>query len=302
MWASNLQNAKVSVRTSPIQPPSTHTWAFAKEISDGQDAIAAINRGPLGTGQTELWLARKNHAMWILPTALPSTDRGEWAFAMMNNHRGSDLMTIKMGPETASGKTDVYITAAVRSHHMFLKHHYATALGLSDIRHGKWAFSVVLKNHLIVIKVGLVTEVQILSADSQYTSFRQTKTAIPISSTDRGEWAFEVMRNDDLMVFKKGPETESGRTEVQILSASSGYKSFSVTTTATGLPLTDSRHGEWAFALMFNNDLMAIERKQETGEMWGVRTNLRILSATSKYASLSAENTEAWRLDDRFDM
>ena len=297
MWG-NLQNAKVSVRTSPIQPPSTHTWAFAKDISDGRDTIAAINRGPLGTGQTELWLARKNNKkVWIGPTALPSTDRGEWAFAMM----GSGLMAIKMGPETASGKTEVYITNG-RSHHMFLKHHYATALGLTDIRHGKWAFCLMLKNHLMAIKMGPVTELQILSADSQYTSFHQTKTTIPISSTDRGEWAFEVMRNDDLMVIKKGPETESGRTEVQILSASSGYKSFSVTTKATGLPLTDSRHGEWAFALMFNNDLMAIERKQETGEMWGMRTNLRILSATSKYASLSAENTEAWRLHDRFDM
>ena len=168
MWASNVQNAKVSVRTSPIQPPSTHTWAFAKEISDGQDAIVAINRGPLVTGQTELWLARKNHAMWILPTALPSTDRGECAFAMMNNHRGSDLMAIKMGPETASGKTEHYITDAV-GHHMFLKHHYATALGLTDIRRGKWAFCVMLMNHLMAKKMGPVTEVQILSADSQYT-------------------------------------------------------------------------------------------------------------------------------------
>ena len=86
------------------------------------------------------------------------------------------------------------------------------------------------------------------------------KTAIPTTSTDRGEWALEVMRNDDLMVIKKGPETESGRTEVQILSASSGYKSFSLTITATSLPLFDRRHGAWVFVLMFNNDLMAIER------------------------------------------
>ena len=129
-------------------------------------------------------------------------------------------MAIKMGPETASGKTEVYITDAV-SHHMFLKHHYATALGVTDIRHGKWAFCVMLENHLIVIKMGPVAEVQILSADSQYTSFHQTKTAIPISSTDRGEWAFEEMRNDDLMVMKKGPQTCTGKTEVHVLSASS---------------------------------------------------------------------------------
>ena len=123
----------------------------------------------------------------------------------MNNHRGSDLMAIKMEPERGSGKTEVYITDAVQ-HHMFLRHHYATALGLTDIRHGKWAFSVMLENHLMAIKMGPVAEVQILSADSPYPSFHQTKTAIPISSTDRGEWAFEVMRNDDLMVMMKGPD------------------------------------------------------------------------------------------------
>ena len=89
-------------------------------------------------------------------------------------------MAIKMGPETASGKTEVYITDAI-SHHMNLRHHYTTA-----IRHGKWAFSVMLKNHLMAIKMGSVTEVQILSADSQHTSFHQAKTAIPTSSTDRG--------------------------------------------------------------------------------------------------------------------
>eukprot|EP00450_Noctiluca_scintillans_P011113 CAMPEP_0194503282 /NCGR_PEP_ID=MMETSP0253-20130528/28294_1 /TAXON_ID=2966 /ORGANISM="Noctiluca scintillans" /LENGTH=633 /DNA_ID=CAMNT_0039345553 /DNA_START=14 /DNA_END=1915 /DNA_ORIENTATION=- len=258
----------------------------------------AINMGPdTPSGQTELrvFLVKESENYMTsrnVTTALHSTTfASEWAFDEMTN---GDLMAIKMGPKTGTGKTEVHILSA-RSQWNQFQLHTGTGLHLTDREHGQWAFQVMRNNDLMAIKMGPVTgtgktEVHILSASSRYQSFRlHTGTGLHLTDRQHGQWDFQVMRNNDLMAIKMGPTTGTGKTEVHILSESSRYQVFSLQT-GTGLQLTDQNHGQWAFELMDNDDLMAIETVPESGS--GM-IKVHILSASSKYRRFSRQDVKS---------
>ena len=103
------------------------------------------------------------------------------------------------------------------------------------------------------------------------TFVQQTGTAL--SPTD-ANYRFLVAANRDLFVIKTG-STGSGKTEIHILTADSGYTVFSKQT-ATALHPTDQN---WDFGVALNRDVFAINRSH-TGSG---TTEIHILSAEHNY-------------------
>jgi len=282
------QNAKVSVSLS-APPARSAKWAF----SMWRNNPMAIKWGDTATGQTELSILMEDEytKRWNLASAAEAQDRSERAFDRMPN---GDLMVVRMGP-TESGRTEIQILSA-RSHWNSFAKQTSTVLHATDQSHGRWAFTVMPNNDLMAIKMGPVTgtgktEVHVLSASSNYQRFSlQTGTGLHL--THSGEWSFQAMRNRDLMIIKMGPDTGTSKTEVHILSASSNYQRFSLHT-GTPLQLTDRQHGQWAFEVMDNDDLMAFEMVPESGS--GMAT-VHILSARSRYRSFSRQTATVLRL------
>lgn len=195
--------------------------------------VMMVRMGPTESGRTEIQILwGRSH--WRLfekqtSTVLHATDQshGRWAFTVMPNN---DLMAIKMGPDTGTGKTEVHVLSSSSNYQSFS---LQTGTGLHLTHCGEWSFQAMRNRDLMVIKMGpdtgtSMTEVQILSASSNYQIF-SLHTGTPLQLTDRqhGLWAFEVMYNDDLMAFEMAPESGSGMAKVHILSASSRYTSFS---------------------------------------------------------------------------
>jgi len=124
-----------------------------------------------------------------------------------------------------------------------------TALGVSDP--GDWTFT--FRGHgprpdLVAVKErgtdsGFV-EVHVLSGADGYRSFSMhAATPLPTAPDGRG-WQFAVAgfagsRDADLFAIRTGP-SGSGRTEVHVLSAASGYRTW-VAHTATALPTVNDQ-------------------------------------------------------------
>jgi hypothetical protein len=116
------------------------------------------------------------------------------------------------------------------------------------------------------------TEVHVLSAASTFQQFvLQTGTALHETGAD---FQFLVAANRDLFAIKKSG-TGTNSTEVHVLSAASGYHSFSLQT-GTALHETGAN---FEFALAPNRDLFAI-KKSSTGTR---TTEVHVLSAASGY-------------------
>lgn len=98
------------------------------------------------------------------------------------------------------------------------------------------------------------TEVHILTAVSNYQSF-STHAITPLGPCGN-EWAFAMNHNGDLYAIKQRG-TETGTTEVHILSADSNYRSFALQS-GTALPETNAN---FAFAVAHNGDLVAIKKR-----------------------------------------
>jgi hypothetical protein len=228
------------------------------------------------------------------PTSCPWSSQApkHWAFLVTHNDAAdayNDLMAINMGP-TDSGMVELRIFGGKEKY--VHSRSVVTGLSLTD-RPGQWAFEVMRNNNLMAINMGPhtdsgMTEVHILTAKSDYKQFGlQTATALNLTDTAHGEWAFELLLGDQLMAIRKGP-SESGRTEVKILSKESGYRSF-IDEAVTALGSTDQKHGKWSFQVMkwANNDLMAF--KVGTGAEAGL-VDMRILTRESHYGAFSSQD------------
>merc|ERR1719377_270436 len=180
-----------------------------------------IKKGPTGSGKTEVHILSKssNYANFNLhaATGLELTDgTTEWDFAAMPN---GDLMCIKMGPKTGSGKTEVHILSKSSNYAKF-NLHAATGLELTT-GSTEWDFAAMPNGDLMCIKMGpttgsKMTEVHILSKSSNYATF-VLHAATGLALTTHKEWSFATLPNGDLMCIKKGPSTGTKKTEVHIL-------------------------------------------------------------------------------------
>lgn len=109
----------------------------------------------------------------------------------------------------------------------------------------------------------------------------QTGTALGLS---HGKWDFMMASNGDLISLSKHANGTHS-TEVHVLSASSGYGSFSL---QTGTPLHETGDS-FEFLLAPNRDIYAISKNQ-TGSG---RTEVHVLSAASNYQAFSLQTGTA---------
>lgn len=166
-----------------------------------------------------------------------------------------------------------------------------TALVAGD---GNYRFVLASNRDLVAIKTGNTgsggTEIHILSADSGYRQF-SVQTATALGPVDRN-WEFGIAPNRDVFAIHKN-NTGSGTTEVHVLSAAHGYKTFALQS-RTALAPTD---GSWAFAIAHNRDLVAI-KKSATGT--GM-TEVHILAASANYQVFAIQTGTALHMtDDRW--
>ena len=126
------------------------------------------------------------------------------------------------------------------------------------------------------------TEIHVLSTASRYQSFSlQTGTALHETGAT---FEFAVAPNRDVFAIKKsGTGTRS--TEIHVLSAASGYQSFSLQT-GTALHETDAT---FEFAVASNRDVFAF-KKSGTGTH---STEVHVLSAASGYRRFSLQTGTA---------
>jgi len=151
--------------------------------------------------------------------------------------------------------------------------HTATALPPVD---SNYRFLLAGNRDLFAIKTGNTdsgkTEIHVLSAGNGYKTFSmQTATALHL--TDHN-WDFCIAPNRDVFAISRN-NTDSGTTEIHVLSAASNYQEF-VTNTKTALPESD---GTWVFAVAENRDVFAIKKS-------GTRSNtteVHILAASKNY-------------------
>jgi hypothetical protein len=161
--------------------------------------------------------------------------------------------------------------------------HTDTALATSD---ETYRFLLGSNNDLVVIKTGDtrsgMTELYTLTAQSHYQSFG-THAVTALGFTDE-TWDFALAANRDLYAIKKSG-TDSGSTEVHILSADSNYQQYALQT-GTGQTETDD---SWSFCVANNRDVIGIKRNK-TGSG---RTEVHVLAADTNYQRFSLQTGTA---------
>jgi hypothetical protein len=198
-------------------------WQFA--FAPNGDLVGVDMNGT-GSGMTEVHIlsAASNYTQFSdhLATALGSSSPQQWQFAIAPNR---DLVAVKMNG-TGSSRTEVHILSAASNYTQFALH-AATALAMTNPT--QWSFQLRGRDLVGVDMNGTGsgrTEVHILSAASNYTQFSD-HWATALGSSSPQQWQFNVAPNGDLVAVKMNG-TDSGRTEVHILSAASNYTQFAV--------------------------------------------------------------------------
>ena len=116
-----------------------------------------------------------------------------------------------------------------------------------------------------------VSEVHILSAPVYDSFVLQRGSALPDADDS---WEFAAASNADLFCFQK-QGTESGHTEVHVLTAESDYQSFS-TRTATPLEQSDK---SYQLLVLPNRDVLCVKKQGANNT-----TEVHVLDANSNYA------------------
>lgn len=183
---------------------------------------------------------------------------------------------------TGSGKVEVHILTAASRFQNFSAH-AVTPLAPAG---SNVEFAVAANRDLfVIIKSGTgtrTTEVHVLSAASNYSQFTlHTGTGLAETGSN---YEFAVAENRDLFAIAKS-STGSGKTEVHVLSAASGYKHFTAHV-ATALAPTGTNA---EFALTASRDLVLI-LKSGTGTQ---STEVHVLTAASNYQNFSVHTGTA---------
>jgi hypothetical protein len=130
-----------------------------------------------------------------------------------------------------------------------------------------------------------------IAQSTKYQSFiLHTGTALEVAPDD---FAFALAPNRDLFIIKKR-NTATKTTEIHVLSASSGYKQFSLQT-GTALEVAPD---DFDFALASNLDLFAIKKRNTATKT----TEIHVLSAALGYKQFSLQTGTALEVaPDDFD-
>ena len=156
-----------------------------------------------------------------------------------------------------------------------------------------------LRQHASTIVFGLTLAGTLLTASYRSAIAQSTKYQTFILHTDTAletapdNFAFALAPNRDLFIIKKR-NTGTNTTEVHVLSATSGYKEFSLHT-GTALEVAPD---DFAFALAPNRDLFIVKKRNTDTKT----TEIRVLSAASGYKEFSLDTDTALEVaPDNFD-
>lgn len=128
------------------------------------------------------------------------------------------------------------------------------------------------------------TEVHVLSAASNYQRYVvQTGTPLPESDYD---FQFGLTSNRDLVAIKT-QQTGSGKMEVHILSAASGYRAFALQVATPMDQFVFERN--FVFKIGRNDDLVAIKTSATTSN----NLEVHVLSAANNYQTFSVRTQTA---------
>lgn len=216
----------------------------------------------------------------------------------------SDLSVV-LPAKTASGKVEVHTLTGASWYRQFAQH-AATTLGAQDP--SQWAFFTAPwagsgRPDLIGVKFAGTSsgrvEVHVLSAASGYTQWvAHIATALPVVDPARFQFALGSLNGDSrpnlYAIMTSG--TASGRTEVHVLSAASGYQSYAAHA-ATALPTTSNSAWTFLVGATGPGDVVGVLRSGASG-----RTEVHRLSAATGWSTFNAHvatpleptTTSAW--------
>ncbi|HMJ13919.1 MAG TPA: hypothetical protein VK524_21020 [Polyangiaceae bacterium] len=217
----------------------------------------------------------QDYATYALQRTTPFPEIGEAAEFLFAANR--DLIVVQKSG-TGSGKTEVHVLSASSNYQQYSLQ-TPTPLQETD---AAFEFAIAPNRDIFAIqKRGTgsgKTEVHTLSAASNYQQYSlQVPTALdPTDET----FEFEVGANRDLFAIKKSA-TQSGTTEVHVLTAQSQYTKFRFQR-ATALQPTDHT---FEFEVHSNGDLYAISKTGPGSDT----TEVHVLSAASQYREFSLQ-------------
>jgi FG-GAP-like repeat len=229
--------------------PTGAEWSFTTcDLDDDLfPDLAAINRnGGSGTTEVHVLSGASKFKKFILQTATGLHPTGlQWDFAFTDWNGDGRLDLVAINRQGGSGKTEVHVLSGASGWKDFIAH-IETGLHSTDFN---WSFQIAYWNSsgrpdLVAINRqggSGSTEIHVLSGESNLQNFILHK-ATGLHPTGI-EWRFGVAdwdNNGQLDLIGVNPKGSSGTTEVHILSAASGFKTF-ILHTVTGLHHTDQQ-------------------------------------------------------------
>ncbi|KAJ7571572.1 hypothetical protein O6H91_01G167200 [Diphasiastrum complanatum] len=246
-----------------------YTWTFGIDIYKNLFAIKKAFCTETQSTEVNVLAADSNYTSFILQTgtALHETECLV-SFAIAPNNK--DLFAIKRGRGAPVQAKDDFMEVIVLSAASNYQEEVMKILTVLPYVNGCRAeFAVALNRDLFaIIKSNTdthCTKVHVLDAATNYQQFKlQTSTCLP--ETD-ATWEFLLAFNRDLYAIKKSV-TASNNTELQVLTASSGYELLGEQLNSA---LPETKHN-FQFLLTADSDLVAI-RKSHKGayaeNLWG---------------------------------
>eukprot|EP00927_Polykrikos_kofoidii_P027492 TRINITY_DN24162_c0_g1_i1.p1 TRINITY_DN24162_c0_g1~~TRINITY_DN24162_c0_g1_i1.p1 ORF type:complete len:1418 (-),score=171.53 TRINITY_DN24162_c0_g1_i1:204-4457(-) len=237
-------------------PITDRSWHFLLDPAD--DSIMAIQDSFAAKTERAVLNVLKKEAAYSVVSVNRSIgvpvleELTKWTYLVSGN---GDLIGVKRGPETESGKTEVHI-ASRESKFQTITDRWETALPLTT---DNWTFLFTSSEDLMAIHMGGSasgkTEVSILDKKTNYGTFIIEASRTPLGSTTEG-WTFLVGRGDVLMAFDTGVEkpTASGKVEIHAFAKKTSYTKR-IMVLVTGF---EANNGTVSFGLTERMDMLAI--------------------------------------------
>lgn len=246
-----------------------------------------VGVGAVWSGGT-LWMTQVYRRPTAVAAALPNT----FAPAPPPAPPKPSDLSVVLPAMTASGKVEVHTLTGASWYRQYSQH-VATALDAQDP--SQWAFFTAPwagsgRPDLIGVKFAGTSsgkvEVHVLSAASGYTQWvAHIATALPVVDPTRFQFALGSLNGDsrpNLYAIMTGG-TASGRTEVHVLSAASGYQAYAAHA-ATALPTTSNSAWRFLVGATGPGDVVGVLRSGASG-----RTEVHRLSASTGWSTFNAQ-------------
>jgi hypothetical protein len=235
-------------------------FMVANVAGNGFSDLVFIKRRNTGTNSIEVHVlsGTSNYQAFIMQTGTPLSagedGDGDFFMADINGDGKPDLVFVKRR-NTGTGKIEVHVLSGASNYQQFIVQ-TGTALAQAEDGNGSFYLADVTgdgKADLVFIKrrnTGTGTiEIHVLSQDSNFQTFvHQSGTPLSLAEDQNGDFLLADIDRDGKadLVFIKRRITGTGRIEVHVLTAASGFQNFFV---QSGSTLTQGEDANGSFAL-----------------------------------------------------